>query len=198
MKKYRIPSSVVKPFGFYDANPPIPPLAVLAKRPKISNDLLYARERLALSNPYSEAFRFIRCNTPGQLFRHSAALHFLRIALMGREESAACLPQPADASMTEAELPVERPARHPSSPLSLRCRKTCPMGREELEDCRTPLSLRASNLQPFISSLRSRRMRRWVLQSDIGGTPASLTRFARMFHSGVETAPCGRRLDLIH
>ena len=34
---------------------------------------------------------------------------------------------------------IKRPARHPSSPLSLRCRKTCPVGREELEDCRTPL-----------------------------------------------------------
>ena len=93
---------------------------------------------------------------------------------------------------------IKRPARHPSSPLSLRCQKTCTVGREELEDCRTPLSLRASNLQPSISSLRSHRVRRWVLQSDIGGTPASLTRSARIFHSGVETAPCGRRLDLIH
>ena len=73
----------------------------------------------------------------------------------------------------------KRPARHPSSPLSLRCRKTCPVGREELEDCRTPLSLRASNLQPFISSLRSHRERRWVIQSNIGGTPVSQKRFAR-------------------
>ena len=90
-------------------------------------------------------------------------------------------PQPRLRRSSETWLcaPVKRPARHPSSPLSLRCRKTCPVGREELEDCRTPLSLRASNLQPFISSLRSHRERRWVIQSNIGGTPVSQKRFAR-------------------
>ena len=68
---------------------------------------------------------------------------------MGRAEQRAVLRQPADASMTEAKLPVKRPARHPSSPLPLRCRKTCPMGREELEDCRTPLRCVRQTSSPF-------------------------------------------------
>ena len=62
---------------------------------------------------------------------------------MGGEVQRASSRQPADAPMTEAKLPTKRPARHPSSPHPLRCRKTCPNGQSgtgRLPPC-VPLTL---------------------------------------------------------
>ena len=82
-------------------------------------------------------------STPGQLFLHCASrLHSLRIAQWAERYQPASSRQPVDAPMTEAKLTTKRPARHPSSPHPLRCRKTCPPGRAEPEDCCPPFPCR--------------------------------------------------------